>query len=88
MIESHSGWDRHMPRPRGGNRHAQEIADLWKQYARCQQLYADKNCNQCPQCKKALAGVGIGYVIYRCVRMLPSLWPPFWWTIPENAAVP
>jgi hypothetical protein len=29
-----------------------------------------------------------GYVIYRVVRMLPSLFPPLWWTIPANAAMP
>ena len=38
----------------------------------------------------AAVGVGalIGYGIYRGVRMLPSLWPPLWWTIPANAAAP
>ena len=36
-------------------------------------------------------GVGIGlggYVIYRGVRMLPSLVPALWWTIPANAVMP
>jgi hypothetical protein len=34
-------------------------------------------------------GTGVGlYVAYRVVRMLPSLFPPLWWTIPENAAIP
>lgn len=37
---------------------------------------------------KAGATVGTGYVIYRVLRMLPSLAPPLWWTIPENAAIP
>ena len=32
--------------------------------------------------------VGAGYLIYRAVRMLPSLLPPLWWTIPENLAIP
>ena len=32
--------------------------------------------------------VGTGYLIYRGVRMLPSLFPPLWWTIPANIAVP
>ncbi|MEM1033585.1 MAG: hypothetical protein AAGN82_24835 [Myxococcota bacterium] len=36
----------------------------------------------------AAATVGAGYVIYRGVRMLPSLLPPLWWTIPANAAIP
>jgi len=34
------------------------------------------------------AAIGTGYLIYRGVRMLPSLAPPLWWTIPENLAIP
>jgi hypothetical protein len=34
------------------------------------------------------AGIGIGYLIYRGVRMIPSLFPPLWPTIPANALVP
>ena len=41
---------------------------------------------------KGLATVGAsaaaGYIIYRGVRILPSLVPPLWWTIPANIAVP
>jgi len=37
----------------------------------------------------ATAGVAIGgYIVYRVIRMLPSLLPPLWWTIPANVAVP
>ncbi|MFD2180470.1 eCIS core domain-containing protein [Veronia pacifica] len=36
----------------------------------------------------AAATVGVGYLIYRGFRMLPSLLPPFWPTIPANLAVP
>ncbi|WP_394209195.1 DUF4157 domain-containing protein [Enterovibrio calviensis] len=36
----------------------------------------------------AAATVGLGYLIYRGVRMIPSLAPPLWWTIPGNLAVP
>ena len=32
--------------------------------------------------------VGLGYLIYRCVRFVPSLAPPLWWTIPANVAIP
>lgn len=32
--------------------------------------------------------VGTGYLVYRGFRMLPSLFPPLWWTIPINAATP
>ena len=34
------------------------------------------------------AALGTGYLIYRGIRMLPSLFPPLWWTIPANAAIP
>lgn len=34
------------------------------------------------------AGVGAGYLIYRGIRMIPSLFPPLWWTIPNNLAFP
>ena len=33
-------------------------------------------------------GVGLGYIIYRVVRFLPSLFPPLWETIPANLAIP
>jgi hypothetical protein len=35
-----------------------------------------------------VASVGAGYIIYRCVRMLPSLAPPLWWTAGPNLAIP
>ena len=34
------------------------------------------------------AAVGAGYIIYRVIRMIPSLFPPLWETIPANAAIP
>lgn len=41
---------------------------------------------------KGLAVVGgtaaVGYAAYRGLRMLPSLAPPLWWTIPANIVVP
>lgn len=34
------------------------------------------------------SGGGIsGYLIYRALRIIPSLAPPLWWTIPENLVV-
>ena len=33
------------------------------------------------------AGVAV-YFLYRIARMIPSLLPPLWWTIPANAACP
>lgn len=49
------------------------------------------SCEVCPSGStvvKTAAGVGAAYVAYRCIRMLPSLVPPLWWTLPANAAVP
>ena len=36
----------------------------------------------------AIAGTGAAYVTWRVVRMVPSLAPPLWGTIPVNLAVP
>jgi len=44
MINSHQGWDNHMPPPRGGGRHNTDIADLWRGWARCQSIYYSKGC--------------------------------------------
>jgi RHS repeat-associated protein len=97
MINSHEGWDRNNPSPRGGGRHAEEIAGFWRAYANCQSIYQEKNCDKdevCDDsCKERVATVviagGAAYVIYRCVRMIPSLViPPLWPTIPINAVVP
>jgi RHS repeat-associated protein len=32
--------------------------------------------------------VGTGYLLYRGVRLLPSLAPPLWWTLPTNLVIP
>lgn len=34
------------------------------------------------------AVVGGEYLAYRCARLLPSLTPPLWWTLPANLAIP
>jgi RHS repeat-associated protein len=47
MIDSHTGWDTALPSPRGGNRHAAEIAALWIQLAECQALYQSKCKSSC-----------------------------------------
>jgi hypothetical protein len=36
----------------------------------------------------AAVGVGAGYLLYRAIRMLPSLFPPAWPSIPANLAIP
>lgn len=33
-------------------------------------------------------GLALGYLTYRAIRMLPSLFPPLWPTIPANLAIP
>ena len=38
--------------------------------------------------KKAAVAAAGGYVLYRGIRMLPSLIPSLWWTIPENIIIP
>ncbi|MCF6311054.1 MAG: hypothetical protein L3J39_01255 [Verrucomicrobiales bacterium] len=38
--------------------------------------------------RKVVAVAAGGYIIYRCVRFLPSLFPPLWPTIPVNLALP
>jgi hypothetical protein len=38
--------------------------------------------------KMVAVGAGTAYLIYRCARMIPSLAPPLWWTIPGNLAIP
>jgi membrane protein involved in colicin uptake len=41
--------------------------------------------------KKIVSGafaIGGGYVVYRVIRILPSLAPPLWWTMPVNIAIP
>ena len=41
--------------------------------------------------QKVVVGAGVvggGYLLYRGVRMIPSLFPPLWGTIPANLAVP
>lgn len=37
---------------------------------------------------KGVTAAATLYIAYRVVRMLPSLLPPLWWTIPANAVAP
>ena len=34
------------------------------------------------------AAVGAGYLLYRILRIIPSLLPPLWWTLPANLVMP
>jgi RHS repeat-associated protein len=44
------------------------------------------------ECQKKLVMVvgasGSIYLTYRCIRLVPSMFPPLWWTIPSNLVVP
>ena len=50
------------------------------------------NSQMCGDDCKAVTGTlvvgGTLYILYRCGSMVPSLLPPFWWTIPANAVLP
>ena len=41
-----------------------------------------------PSIAKGVVVTGGAYVLYRGARMIPSLFPPFWWTIVPNAIAP
>ncbi|WP_156920066.1 hypothetical protein [Comamonas composti] len=43
--------------------------------------------SSCPECTAA-AAVAAGYLLYRGIRIVPSLLPPLWWTLPSNITVP
>jgi type VI secretion system secreted protein VgrG len=47
------------------------------------------NCgDNCQKTAMLVMGVGGAYIVYRCIRMVPSLFPPLWPTIPLNVATP
>lgn len=48
MIISHEGWDRANPAPKGGNRHWEEIDNLWIALGHCQWFWKKKDCDNCP----------------------------------------
>jgi RHS repeat-associated protein len=75
MIDSHTGWDLAMPSPRGGGRHATEIAQLWKQYADCQALLGtckDLPCIQAPPPPTPAVTFTIGGIIITGLMILFS----------------
>jgi RHS repeat-associated protein len=49
----------------------------------------DGGSSKCVAAGAGIAGAALfGYGAYRCARMVPSLAPPLWWTIPGNFAIP
>lgn len=74
-LKKKAGWDWYKKAKEYKNKKAKE--------------YKDKKKKE--QTKKATTGVlvvGGGYLVYRVIRFIPSLTPPFWWTIPGNLAIP
>lgn len=48
-------------------------------------------CGEDSACRTVATTIVVGgtaYWVYRCVRMVPSLFPPLWSTIPANVAIP
>ncbi len=46
------------------------------------------SCDACETAAVTAGTIGIGYGIYKCVRVIPSLFPPLWWTLPANVFSP
>jgi len=75
MITTHQNWDWAVPKPRGGNRHAEEISNFWRAFANCQAIY-EKKCTgtECVKsttpsvssetAKKAASAVAYGTILY------------------------
>jgi type VI secretion system secreted protein VgrG len=67
------------------------LRDVEAKYSEeCDQDNGDEaggSCNECTAGAVAATMFG-GYVAYRCLRMLPSLLPPLWPTIPANLTLP
>jgi hypothetical protein len=70
--------------------------NLAARYRYCQD-YAQSVFKKCEEERSAesakcaclvVGGVGLAYGAYRVCRMVPSLFPPLWWTIPGNLAMP
>jgi RHS repeat-associated protein len=54
------------------------------------QSQEDTQCgDSCQMTKSVVISGGIAYIVYRCIRMIPSVaFPPLWPTIPPNVALP
>jgi hypothetical protein len=79
-----------------------ELADAYKQWVEYGRPDGKNGCGGPPPppvpaetcgdaCKTTATVVvagGTAYIVYRCLRMAPSLLPPLWGTIPANLAIP
>lgn len=89
------GERRHTGKPDKPGKHAKwdEEKKLWYQVDRHtgERKYKPPNWSPDTQQKRVILGVEVGlgtYITYRVIRMIPSLFPPLWETIPANAAIP
>ena len=55
---------------------------------RQQQSGANQNTDKIVYIGGVAVMVGVGYIIYKGVRLIPSLLPPLWWTLPANLLCP
>lgn len=69
MIRSHTGWDKKNAWPRGVDRHAEEIGDLWLQWTKCNALKYIK----CKGKPKPRVLPMFPLIIDPCFFMLPSI---------------
>ena len=79
------------PTPGKGVRPARGQPGRWEQKDPHTGQWKLKPPGWLPPPKDAMEGaaaIGTGYIIYRIIRMVPSLFPPLWPTIPENAVIP
>jgi len=64
------------------------LKELRRKKSKTQQHHNEVCGDTCETAVTVVAVGGAAYLTYRCVRMAPSLLPPFWFTIPANLAVP
>ncbi|SDC34982.1 type VI secretion system tip protein TssI/VgrG [Paraburkholderia lycopersici] len=82
----------------GGTSHGEDYTsapNIIKECAKKNGFKPEPEESKCPKNSSAAkavvatgAGIGAGYIAYRIIRMIPSLFPPLWGTIPENVAIP
>lgn len=75
-----------------GGQHEFPHDHLWKNGGRVPAIPVPKSTPSSSDIRMGigigLGTIGAGYLIYRGIRMIPSLVPPLWWTIPANVAIP
>ena len=79
--DPHTGKEYDKPKPPG-------FQPWWdEKHGKKMQSVCESDPGMCAAAATA-GGIAIGYVTYRCLRMVPSLFPPLWPTIPANVVIP